>query len=78
MSLPPECSKAIVKECDLNEEEDALELKSLSKLPFLFNFKLDEENNEANCLCVVSFPCLQERNLTNVTTVAKPSASLPT
>ena len=34
MSLPPECSKAIVEECDLNEDEDALELKSLSKIPF--------------------------------------------
>ena len=69
----------IVKESVLNEDDDALELKSLSKKSSsFFIFNLDEENNGTYCLSVVFFPCLQERNLTNVTTVAKPSANPPT
>lgn len=45
----------IVKESVLNEDDDALELKSHSKKSFFFNFNLDEENNGAYCLCVVFF-----------------------
>lgn len=53
----------IVKESVLNEDDDALELKSLSKKSSFFIFNLDEENNGAYCLWLSFFLAYRRETL---------------